>query len=107
MADVKRAKIKLDVENGFSVNPGDDLQEVLKALAEVIQSGTHNGVEVEIQYFDETEVTFTDEEDDDEEDDDDDNDDDEEDEEDDEEDEEDEDEEDEEDDEEEGEEEDA
>ncbi|WP_240527545.1 hypothetical protein [Bacillus cereus] len=62
MADVKRAKIKLDVENGFSVNPGDDLQEVLKALAEVIQSGTHNGVEVEIQYFDETEVTFTDEE---------------------------------------------
>ncbi|WP_257149949.1 hypothetical protein [Bacillus cereus] len=63
MADVKRAKIKLDVENGFSVNPGDDLQEVLKALAEVIQSGTHNGVEVEIQYFDETEVTFTDEED--------------------------------------------
>ncbi|WP_180230545.1 hypothetical protein [Bacillus cereus] len=62
MADVKRAKIKLDIENGFSVNPGDDLQEVLKALAEVIQSGTHNGVEVEIQYFDETEVTFTDEE---------------------------------------------
>ncbi|WP_257145284.1 hypothetical protein [Bacillus cereus] len=67
MADVKRAKIKLDVENGFSVNPGDDLQEVLKALAEVIQSGTHNGVEVEIQYFDETEVTFTDEEEDEEE----------------------------------------
>ncbi|WP_180232810.1 hypothetical protein [Bacillus thuringiensis] len=62
MADVKRAKIKLDVENGFSVNPGDDLQEVLKALAEVIQSGTHNGVEVEIQYVDETEITFTDEE---------------------------------------------
>nr|WP_257127279.1 hypothetical protein [Bacillus cereus] len=68
MANVKRAKIKLDVENGFSVNPGDDLQEVLKALAEVIQSGTHNGVEVEIQYFDETEVTFTDEEEDEEED---------------------------------------
>ncbi|PFU78093.1 AAA family ATPase, partial [Bacillus thuringiensis] len=62
MADVKRAKIKLDVENGFSVNPGDDLQEVLKSLAEVIQSGTHNGVEVEIQYVDETEITFTDEE---------------------------------------------
>ncbi|WP_255288574.1 hypothetical protein [Bacillus thuringiensis] len=62
MADVKRAKIKLDVENGFSVNPGDDLQEVLKSLAEVIQSGMHNGVEVEIQYVDETEITFTDEE---------------------------------------------
>ncbi|WP_180232460.1 hypothetical protein [Bacillus thuringiensis] len=67
MADVKRAKIKLDVENGFSVNPGDDLQEVLKSLAEVIQSGTHNGVEVEIQYVDETEITFTDEEEDEEE----------------------------------------
>ncbi|WP_255258935.1 hypothetical protein [Bacillus cereus] len=62
MADVKRAKIKLDVENGFSVNPGDDLQEVLKSLADVIQSGMHNGVEVEIQYVDETEITFTDEE---------------------------------------------
>ncbi|PEB95231.1 ATPase, partial [Bacillus cereus] len=62
MADVKRAKIKLDVENGFSVNSDGDLQEVLKALAEIIQSGTHNGVEVEIQYADETEVIFTDEE---------------------------------------------
>ncbi|MBJ8068138.1 ATPase, partial [Bacillus cereus group sp. N15] len=62
MADVKRAKIKLDVENGFSVNSDGDLQEVLKALAEIIQSGTHNGVEVEIQYTDETEVIFTDEE---------------------------------------------
>ncbi|MGN7198072.1 AAA family ATPase, partial [Bacillus mycoides] len=61
MADVKRAKIKLDVENGFSVNSDDDLQEVLKSLAEIIQSGTHNGVEVEIQYDDETEVIFTDE----------------------------------------------
>ncbi|MEF8683012.1 UNVERIFIED_CONTAM: hypothetical protein ORM23_23495 [Bacillus cereus] len=90
MANVKRAKIKLDVENGFSVNPGDDLQEVLKALAEVIQSGTHNGVEVEIQYFDETEVTFTDEEEDEEEDEDEDEEDEEEDEEDEEEDEEDE-----------------
>ncbi|WP_242281089.1 hypothetical protein [Bacillus cereus group sp. BfR-BA-01347] len=63
MADVKRAKIKLDVENGFSVNSDGDLQEVLKSLAEIIQSGTHNGVEVEIQYADETEVIFTDEED--------------------------------------------
>ncbi|HGO9428918.1 TPA: ATPase, partial [Bacillus cereus] len=68
MADVKRAKIKLDVENGFSVNSDGDLQEVLKALAEIIQSGTHNGVEVEIQYVDETEVIFTDEEEDDDED---------------------------------------
>ncbi|OPA39266.1 ATPase, partial [Bacillus cereus] len=67
MADVKRAKIKLDVENGFSVNSDGDLQEVLKALAEIIQSGTHNGVEVEIQYVDETEVIFTDEEEDDDE----------------------------------------
>ncbi|HHB2660974.1 TPA: ATPase, partial [Bacillus cereus] len=67
MADVKRAKIKLDVENGFSVNSDGDLQEVLKALAEIIQSGTHNGVEVEIQYTDETEVIFTDEEDEDDE----------------------------------------
>ncbi|MED2040952.1 ATPase, partial [Bacillus wiedmannii] len=69
MADVKRAKIKLDVENGFSVNSDGDLQEVLKALAEIIQSGTHNGVEVEIQYTDETEVIFTDEEDEEDEDD--------------------------------------
>ncbi|MGG0762502.1 AAA family ATPase, partial [Bacillus paramycoides] len=62
MADVKRAKIKLDVENGFSVNSDEDIQEVLKSLTEMIQSGTHNGVEVEIQYLDETEVIFTDEE---------------------------------------------
>ncbi|PGM48580.1 AAA family ATPase, partial [Bacillus cereus] len=62
MADVKRAKIKLDVENGFSVNSDEDIQEVLKSLTEMIQSGTHNGVEIEIQYLDETEVIFTAEE---------------------------------------------
>lgn len=61
MADVKRVKIKIDFENGFSINSDQEIQEVLKLLAEVIQSGAHTGIEVEVQYVDETEITFTEE----------------------------------------------
>ncbi|EOV9527758.1 hypothetical protein ACE41A_11735 [Bacillus cytotoxicus] len=70
MEEVKKAKIKIDFENEFTVNSEEEIQNVLKALAEVIQSGAHSGIEVEIEYIDGTEVSFTeeDEEDEDEED---------------------------------------
>ncbi|WP_243522983.1 hypothetical protein [Bacillus pseudomycoides] len=62
MSEVKKAEVKLDFENGFDFDSGNDLQEALRVLVDAIQSGSYNGIEVEFQYVDESEVNFTNEE---------------------------------------------
>ncbi|MCI0765553.1 hypothetical protein [Bacillus sp. TL12] len=62
MSEVKKAEIKLNFEKGFNFDSGNDLEEALRVIIDAIQSGSHDGIEVEFQYVDESEVNFTNEE---------------------------------------------
>ncbi|MGN7297424.1 hypothetical protein [Ferdinandcohnia sp. SAFN-114] len=58
MGEVRKAKIKCDFENGFSLSPDMSTEEALQAVLDAVRGGTSGNVKLAVEYMDNTETNF-------------------------------------------------
>ncbi|GAA0340668.1 hypothetical protein GCM10008967_33740 [Bacillus carboniphilus] len=58
MAEVRKAKIKMDFNSGFSLSQGLSVEEAVKALVKAIKRGEVEELDVKVEYVDGTGFSY-------------------------------------------------
>ncbi|WP_223700658.1 hypothetical protein [Sutcliffiella deserti] len=60
--EVRKAKLKMDFENGFTLSPELSAEEALKAVLQALKNGEVSEVKIAVEYNDGSETEYEEEE---------------------------------------------